>query len=325
MKRVFLPALLLLLAFAGAAAGQTTQSLSALNACTLPIDLGGYASLGAQLTGTWSGTLQPEVSINAQTPTNTTVTPTTAPQTPQSTITTNNLYSPTVTTGQFILCMTSYSSGTVTINFQGNTHAKGGVPGGGGGSGTVSANSGTAGAVARYAAAGGSTTVAASPDVIDNGTGTLSVGGVGLGTGTALFGGNTSGSGSIGCSAGTCPALTTSLALFVGAGGVKAVAASGFESQGTTFTSSGGCAEATLVGGATAGTFITSGSTSCSTVITMGNTTATTNGWACQAYDLTTAADYHNPTVQPTSGTTITIATGTIVAGDKIQFACVGY
>jgi hypothetical protein len=73
------------------------------------------------------------------------------------------------------------------------------------GSGTVSANSGTAGAVTTYAAAGGSTTVGASGDLVDSGTGTLTVGAVGgSGNGKLTLAGTTSGSISIACNAAAC-------------------------------------------------------------------------------------------------------------------------
>ena len=101
--------------------------------------------------------------------------------------------------------------------------------------------------------------------------------------------------------------------------------AAGFMSVGTKFTSSGGCTEGTLVGGATAGKFTTSGSTSCSTVITMGDSATAPNGWDCHALDLTTAADVTNPHQTSSTTTTATLATGTIVANDVIQFSCIGY
>jgi hypothetical protein len=101
--------------------------------------------------------------------------------------------------------------------------------------------------------------------------------------------------------------------------------AAGYMAVGTTFTSSGGCTEGTLVGGATAGKFTTSGSTSCTTVVTMGNSATAPNGWDCHAIDLTTIADVTNPHQTASTTTTATFATGTIVANDVIQFSCIGY
>ena len=106
------------------------------------------------------------------------------------------------------------------------------------------------------------------------------------------------------------------------------VKAAGYMSAGTKFTTNAGCGESagTITGGATAGKITTSGSTSCSTVVTFGNSATAPNGWACQAVDLTTPADAHNPTVAPTSTTTVTITTGTIVANDVIQLGpCIAY
>ena len=103
------------------------------------------------------------------------------------------------------------------------------------------------------------------------------------------------------------------------------VKAAGYTSAGTTFTSSGGCTEGTLTGGATAGKFTTSGSTSCSTTVTMGNSLSAPNGWSCMAIDLTTIGDVTNPHQTASTQTTATFATGTIVANDVIQFSCIGY
>src|ERR1700746_717029 len=50
----------------------------------------------------------------------------------------------------------------------------------GGGSGTVSANNGSAGAVANYAAAGGSTTVGPDATLLDNGTNLIYTGTTGI-------------------------------------------------------------------------------------------------------------------------------------------------
>lgn len=99
----------------------------------------------------------------------------------------------------------------------------------------------------------------------------------------------------------------------------------GFISSGTKFTQDTGCGTiATSSGGATVGQFTTVGSTSCTTVVTFGNTATSAHNWACFAHDLTTSADYNNPHVSSNT-TTATIVTGTIVSGDVIEFACVGY
>jgi hypothetical protein len=102
---------------------------------------------------------------------------------------------------------------------------------------------------------------------------------------------------------------------------------SGLISVGTKFTTNGGCGETsgTTQGGATKGRFTTSGSTSCTSIVTMGDGDTAPNHWACTAHDLTTAADYNNPQVLTTTTTTATIVTGTIVANDVIEFSCDGY
>lgn len=102
------------------------------------------------------------------------------------------------------------------------------------------------------------------------------------------------------------------------------VKAAGYMSVGTTFTGNAGCSETTLTGGATAGKF-TAVSTSCTIVITMGNSATAPNGWDCDAHDLTTLADVTNPHQTATTTTTVTIVTGTIVSGDVISFSCIGY
>ena len=102
--------------------------------------------------------------------------------------------------------------------------------------------------------------------------------------------------------------------------------AAGYMSIGTTFTTNNGCTDAATAGGATAGTFTVGAAvTSCTEVITMGNSATAPNGWSCNALDLTTGADVTNPHQTATSTTTATIVTGTIVASDKIQFSCFGY
>jgi hypothetical protein len=89
------------------------------------------------------------------------------------------------------------------------------------GSGTVSANNGSAGALCEYAAAGGSTVCGPSPDLIDGGTGNLSIGAAGVGTGQITLIGTTSGSVVLKCNAGVCTSFSTvSPFLFQAAGGI---------------------------------------------------------------------------------------------------------
>jgi hypothetical protein len=100
--------------------------------------------------------------------------------------------------------------------------------------------------------------------------------------------------------------------------------ASAYMSVGTKFTTNNGCTDSATAGGATAGTF-TVGSTSCTEIITMGDTATSPNGWSCTVVDITTLADVTNPHQTTSSTTTATIVTGTVVSGDKIQFSCIGY
>jgi hypothetical protein len=77
--------------------------------------------------------------------------------------------------------------------------------------GTVSANSGTAGATGYYPAAGGSTTVGPDPGMVSNGTGGITLGGAGVGAGSITVKGSTSGSVQAGCVPATsCSAFGTS-------------------------------------------------------------------------------------------------------------------
>ena len=81
-----------------------------------------------------------------------------------------------------------------------------------------------------------------------------------------------------------------------------------------------GCATISAsVGGASAGKFVTSG-TSCNLTITFPS--AAPNGWACFASDLTTTAD---KVVQNASTTTSCTFAGTTVAADTIVWNAIGY
>ena len=85
-------------------------TLSANNQCTKPIDTTGLSTLGMQVTGTFTATLQPEASIAGQPPQNTQVTPSTS-STAQSTITSAGLYSASVAGAKsFLICVTAYTS-----------------------------------------------------------------------------------------------------------------------------------------------------------------------------------------------------------------------
>jgi len=99
------------------------------------------------------------------------------------------------------------------------------------------------------------------------------------------------------------------------------VQAAGFQSKGTKFTASG-CSNSTTLGGASAGSFASGTTGTCTVTVTMGNTLTATNGWSCKANDLTTTADTVNQTA--TTTTTVTLS-GTTVTGDLVNFFCMAY
>lgn len=136
MKRTLLLALLCLLPItAKAQVGPIV-----ITATTSPCATIGVGPKGAQVaitvTGTFSGTLQPELSLQGQAAANTQVTPSTS-STAQSTITAAGTFFTVNVAGAdtFLLCPTAFASGTATVYLNISTaSAKGG---GGGGSGTV--------------------------------------------------------------------------------------------------------------------------------------------------------------------------------------------
>lgn len=89
-------------------------------------------------------------------------------------------------------------------------------------------------------------------------------------------------------------------------------------SGGTKFTASG-CSNTTTVGGATAGSFHSGTSGTCTVVITL---PASTNGWSCTAADITTPADVVNQSGSATNSCTVS---GTTVSGDVIVFSALGF
>lgn len=97
--------------------------------------------------------------------------------------------------------------------------------------------------------------------------------------------------------------------------------ATAYVSVGSTFTSSAGCSETSLTGGATAGFFL-AGAPSCTTTVKMGLSATAPNGWACSVWDITTT-DY---VMKETASTTTTVTfSGTVAPNDKIIFGCIGF
>jgi hypothetical protein len=86
------------------------------------------ATIGIQVTGTWTGTLQPEIAISGQAAANTQVIPSTS-STPQSTITANGIYTASVAGASlFLLCGNTVSSGTAVVFLNGSTGLGSGLP-----------------------------------------------------------------------------------------------------------------------------------------------------------------------------------------------------
>jgi hypothetical protein len=91
---------------------------------------------------------------------------------------------------------------------------------------------------------------------------------------------------------------------------------------GTTFTASG-CSNGTLVGGATAGSFLSGTTGTCAVTITMGGSQVAAHGWSCSFQDHTTPANLMSQTGAAATGTAS--MTGTTVSGDLISFFCMSY
>lgn len=95
--------------------------------------------------------------------------------------------------------------------------------------------------------------------------------------------------------------------------------ASAFKAGGSAPTNSGTCAINTQLGGNAAGSFKANGACSAGTLILTLSTTAT-NGWVCDAHDLTTPANAINQTAYTT--TTATFSAVTMAASDLVAFKC---
>jgi hypothetical protein len=95
----------------------------------------------------------------------------------------------------------------------------------------------------------------------------------------------------------------------------------GIVSWGNKFSASG-CSNGTLVGGDSAGSYLSGTTGICTVTITMGDSLAAFSGWGCSVWDVTTPADLQQETAYTT--TTVTFS-GTTVSGDKIVFSCVGF
>jgi hypothetical protein len=104
----------------------------------------------------------------------------------------------------------------------------------------------------------------------------------------------------------------------------RAIKYSGSIHSGTTFTlSSNGCSANTLVGGASAGSFVSQTSGTCAVTILMGNSLTAPNGFHCSFQDHTTPGDTLSQT--GAADTTHCSMTGTTVTGDLISFVAEAY
>ncbi len=113
-------------------------AISANSVCaTIQLPTSRTATVGIQVTGTFSATLQPEVTVNGTTWANTQVTPSTS-TTAQSTITAAGVYYASGAGAvSFQVCSTSYSSGTAYVVLYPAEAVNSSLLGGGGTGGTV--------------------------------------------------------------------------------------------------------------------------------------------------------------------------------------------
>jgi hypothetical protein len=149
--------------------------LTAANQCA-SIVTAGQATVGIQVSGTWSATLQPQVSIGGGTATNTTTTPI-GSSTAQNTITANGVFTSSVAgMDNFYLCVSAYTSGSINvviaISTTINAQLFGG--GGGGGSGTVTSVASGPGLTGGPITGSGTLSLVSPVAVANGGTGTTS-------------------------------------------------------------------------------------------------------------------------------------------------------
>lgn len=136
MRKLFL--ILIALALSPSLLGQSSSGPFIINSSTSPcatINTKRQQTVGIDVEGTFSMTLQPEVSIQGRPPQNIQVTPSTS-STAQSTITSAGYYAGAVASyDTFLLCVSSYSSGTATIYLNTVDQLNASLLGGGGGGG----------------------------------------------------------------------------------------------------------------------------------------------------------------------------------------------
>jgi len=108
----------------------------------VPISVGAnVATVAVQISGTWSGTLQPQVALQGQAATNTQVTPSTS-TTAQSTITGNGVFTASVAGADFFqVCGNTVASGTANVYLNVSSATRTSIGGAAGGSVSITATS----------------------------------------------------------------------------------------------------------------------------------------------------------------------------------------
>lgn len=142
MRKLILALLLLMASHLARAQAQGPFYISVAGtngASCAQISVGQDATISISVTGTWTGTLTPQVTIYPNPPVNTVVFPV-GSNTSQATITANGIYSAQVAAmSTFQVCATTLSSGTVVVYLQGSNAVNAGFFAGAGGGGTVTA------------------------------------------------------------------------------------------------------------------------------------------------------------------------------------------
>lgn len=161
-----------------------------------------HSTVGVQVTGTWTGTLQPQVAIQGQALTNSQVVPSTS-TTPAATITANGVYYANVgSASQFCILGNTVASGSAVVFLNAAKGVNASTLGGGGaGSGTVTNTGGALTLNSPVLGAGGADTKV-STGITSNGASEVDLGLNGTASGVLGLNGSTSGKATI-----TAPAV----------------------------------------------------------------------------------------------------------------------
>jgi len=120
---------------------------------------------------------------------------------------------------------------------------------------------------------------------------------------------------------------TLASATVTGAVTAGSAVANSYSSNGALPTLTGTCAvvAGTRVGGATAGSFVIPAGNCAATTTVIAAMPTAANGWACDAYDITTDAAIFHQTATAAASITFTIRTATANAADVVVWKCMGY